>query len=65
MRADTDIDAMKLSIENLNQLQLEFTSIFEDMVEQAQTTVRRAWEIKLESLNKCETEINRRQNIKK
>jgi len=30
------------------------------MVEEAQRTVRKAWEIKLESLKKCEKEIEDR-----
>lgn len=35
------------------------------MVEEAQRTVRKAWEIKLESLKKCEKEIEDRQIAKK
>ena len=35
------------------------------MVENALRTVRRAWEIKLNALKKCEKEIERRQKAKK
>ena len=51
---------MKLSVDNLNKLHIEYPSIFNDMFEEGHRTVKNAWKVNLKSLGKCEAEINRR-----
>ena len=51
--ADRDTEVLILSVEHLNQMQMEFTNFYDSLFEKSNKRLKKAWKYKLESMKFC------------
>ena len=53
VQATEESEVLTLSIQNLYQMQQEFTNCYDDLIESAYLRIKKAWQIKLHSIKVC------------